>query len=143
MITIDADVGTVSADLIKMLKGMAGDHPRQRSRVLLSNEDSGVQEMVIVLKKGSYIRPHRHPKHKSESYHVIEGELEVRLFNEDGTEHRTIKLNAETPLYRLQNGWYHQPVPVSDWVVYHETYQGKFKKEKDVEYGPWATPEAV
>lgn len=36
--------------------------------------------MLIVMAKGSYIRPHKH-KNKSESFHIIEGLLDVIVFD--------------------------------------------------------------
>ena len=42
-------------------------------------------EMIIALKKGSYIRPHIHPDKKSESYHLIKGKMTVFVFDKKGT----------------------------------------------------------
>ena len=37
-------------------------------------------------------------------------------------------------MYRIQGNIWHQPVPISEWVIYHEVYTGPFIKEEDVEY---------
>ena len=41
-------------------------------------------EMIIALMKRSYIPPHIHPDGKSESYHVIEGKMNVYIFSKKG-----------------------------------------------------------
>ena len=136
-----ADIEVVDFGRIEAMKRKAWAAPNRRDRICLSEYRDGVQEMVIVLYQDSYIRPHRHPLNKSESYHVIEGELEVRIFNEDGSRNRTIKLDKQTPLYRMKNGWFHQPVSLTPVSVYHEALQGPFNKEIDVEYASWAKEE--
>lgn len=141
MIRMESEISTVDRSLIRSLKEIASDTAKKRSRLIVGREDSPVQEMFIVLGKDSYVRPHRHPKDKPESYFVIEGELDVLLFKEDGSEHRTIRLSKETPFYRMKGGWFHQPVAVTEWCVYKETYAGPFVKESDVEYAAWAAEE--
>lgn len=143
MLLMDAEISVIDGSIIELLKGMAEDSVNKRSRACLGPTSAAVQEMVIVLMKGSYIRPHRHPKTKAESYHIIEGELAVQIFTPEGEHYREIKLNKKTPFYRLKGGWFHQPVPLTDWVVYHETYEGPFNKETDVDYAPWASAEVV
>lgn len=141
MLLMDAEISVVDKSVLEMIVGMAEDSTNKRARACMAHTDAAVQEMVIALLYGSYIRPHRHPRHKCESYHVIEGELLVRIFTPDGQLHREILLNKKTPFYRMKGGWYHQPVPQSPVVIYHETYQGPFIKEQDVEYASWADAE--
>lgn len=97
--------------------------------------------MVICLHKSSYVRPHRHPYHKSESYLLLEGELDVLLYAESGDLSRVVNLNQENFLYRMTGGWYHQPLPKTDWAIYKEAYAGPFRKDFDVVYAPFARPE--
>lgn len=141
MLLMDAEISVVDGSIIEMLKEMARDNPKLRARASLGYTDNAVQEMVIVMGQESYVRPHRHPRNKAESYHLMEGELLVKVFREDGTLYKEIKMNKKTPFYRLKGGWYHQPVPLSEWVVYHEVYPGPFVKETDVQYASWAQAE--
>lgn len=134
--------------MIQELKDLAQRHPSRRARVCLHHDSTAAtQEMVLAVHKSSYLRPHRHPANKSESYHVIEGEMDVNIFAPDGALERVIRLTAkgrggaEGFMYRSTNGVWHQPVAVSEWVIYHETYTGPFVKEFDVEYAPWAAEE--
>ena len=42
-----------------------------------------LHEMIIVIDKNSYIRPHKH-LWKSESFHLIYGEADIVIFNDYG-----------------------------------------------------------
>lgn len=137
------DICVIDAGLIRKLKARACALPRKRFRFCLhDSNDHALQEMIIAAAYGSYIRPHRHPAGKSESYHVIEGTMTVYYFDDHGNKIRKVKLGGRGPLIqRLSENLWHCPVPTSDWVVYHETYPGPFIKDIDVEYAPWAPEE--
>ena len=47
-----------------------------------------VQEMIICTKNFVYSQPHKHPNNKSESYHIIEGSLDVIIFNDKRKSYR-------------------------------------------------------
>ena len=99
--------------------------------------------MIIVAHKDSYVRPHKHSPERSESYHVIEGELEVTVYDDKGRVQQLFWLNEKVPFYRLRGGFYHEPRPVSEWVIYHEVFTGPFDKDKDVIYADWAKAETA
>lgn len=123
---------------IEQLKRKALNSADKRARLLLHwSPDEPVTEMVIALHKFSDIRPHRHPQHKSESYHVIEGTLGVSIFEDDGRQHMFLKLDERKPLYRMRGGWFHQPIALTEWCIFHEVYTGPFVKDHDVEYADW------
>ena len=109
-----------------------------------SSEDQ-THEMLIVFHRASFMSPHRHPKGKSESYHVVEGAMNVYFFNDEGKVIKNIEMgeigSGKSFLYRLSNNTWHMPVPTSEWLVYHETYSGPFEKEYDVEFPSWAPQE--
>jgi cupin fold WbuC family metalloprotein len=140
------DVEIIGSEAIEKLKDIARVHAMRRARICLHHDiDDLTHEMIIVAHRSTYMRPHRHPAGKSESYHVIEGEMDVNIFNTDGELDRVIHLVSHRPgmfMYRVTNAWWHQPVPKTDWVVYHETYSGPFQKDIDVEYASWAPEEA-
>jgi glucose-6-phosphate isomerase len=136
-----ADIEVVGEGQLAHLKQLAWSDPKRRARISLSEHKDGIQEMVIALAKDSYVRPHRHPSHKSESYHLMDGEMLVRIFEEDGKVKEEIKLNRFTPFYRMKNGWFHQPVSLTAFAVYHECLTGPFNKEIDVQYADWSAQE--
>ncbi len=125
---------------IAKLKQIALNHPLKRSRLCLhKNREEAVQEMIIVAHRDSYFEGHQHPLTKPESYHIIEGELEVNIFSDTGQVIKKILLshNANPRMYRIQGNIWHQPIPISEWVVYHEVYTGPFNKDVDVIYNNW------
>ncbi len=134
------DVFVLQEADVRELKQLAAQHPLKRSRLCLHrSRDEAVQEMIIVAHKDSHLEAHRHPLHKPESYHVIEGELAVNIFSGEGEIVKRIVLrhDAYPRMYRIQGNVWHQPVPISEWVVYHEVYTGPFDKALDVVYSAW------
>lgn len=136
----------IDSRTIRDLKKRAAVSPRGRFRLCFHGSNADVlQEMVIALRKGSYIHPHRHPAKKSESYHVIAGELMVVYFDAAGRVVRKLQMGpagGRKPfIQRLAGGLWHMPVALSPVVIYHETYPGPFTKGHDVEYAPWAPSE--
>ena len=142
----DQDILEVSAATIDDLKRRALASPRKRFRLCLhASSEHQTQEKLIVFHRDSFMPPHRHPKGKSESYHLIEGAMTVYFFDDAGKLIRSFGMGkvgeGKTFLYRLSNSVWHMPVPTSEWVVYHETYTGPFDKERDVEFPAWAPQE--
>ena len=101
--------------------------------------------MIIALSKKSFISPHIHPNKKSESYFIIEGSMNVYVFNKLGKVKKIIKMgtfnSGKNFYYRMSKGYYHMPIAVSKWCVYHEVYSGPFNKSRDVKYPKWAPNE--
>jgi cupin fold WbuC family metalloprotein len=133
----------ITRQRLEALKIQAAASPKKRARIELHKDHGEVQEMIICLMRESYVRPHRHPVDKAESYHVIEGRLEAQIFSDAGKMEAQIILYDLSPLYRLEGGIYHAPVALSDFVIYHEVYPGPWSKESDVQYAPWAREESV
>ena len=132
-----SEIFVLDDDYLKFLKLAALRHDLKRSRVCLHGENKeSTQEMIIVVHKSSIIQPHRHPVGKSESYHVIEGSLAVNIFRDNGMIGCTVNLydDSNPRIYRILGGIWHQPVPLTEWVVYHEVFEGPFSKESDVIY---------
>ena len=133
-------IKTYDLNTIENLKREATLSELKRSRILLheSTEDQ-IQQMLIVLHKSSRVEMHRHPKHKSESYHMIEGVMRVRYWDIESGKFSIIDYDAanspDSPMFgRHGNGIWHMPQSVTEWSVYLETYDGPFIKEKDVEF---------
>ena len=136
-----AEIGQKELDQVKLA---ARQSPRGRARLCLHhNVDDGVQQMVIAFCHDAYIRPHRH--RKSESYHVIDGELELIFLDETGRPTRRIRMGPRdkglTFLYRLSSSLWHTFLPLSEYVVIHEISEGPFR-ENESEFAPWGPEEA-
>jgi cupin fold WbuC family metalloprotein len=117
---------------------------RKRARLCAHpGPDDRLHEMLIVLDRGTYIRPHRHGA-KSESFHVIEGELDVVLFHDDGGVRDVVRMgpygSGRAFFYRLMEPCYHAVLINSPYALFHETTNGPFDRA-DVDFAPWSPPE--
>ena len=104
---------------------------------------SAVQEMLIAFVRGSYVRPHRHLG-KSESFHIIEGELSVIFFDDQGRETDRVALSAtdsSKPFYfRGEREQWHTVLVESDHAFIHETTTGPYEND-DRLLATWAPAE--
>lgn len=131
----------IKANQFDDLKRAAIKAPLKRARFCLHHDLSDqVHEMVIAFCRESYIRPHRH-LNKSESFHVIEGKLLVVFFDDDGKVTRRIDMgpigSGCTFFYRLSSSLWHTVVPLSEFVIIHETTGGPFIREES-EFASWS-----
>ena len=134
---------TFNKTIVSKLKKLADKSKNKRSRVIIHlDRNSKVNEMIICLKKNSYIQPHIHPISKTESYHIIEGEMNVFIFNQKGKILKIVKMGVHKKgyifYYRMNIGIFHMPVATSRYCVYHEVFAGPFKKRRDVKYSKWS-----
>jgi len=138
------NVVSVNKKRIDHLKTIALNSTLKRSRVLLhQSKDDAVHQMINIFCSGTYVRPHKHPERKSESYHIIDGELHVFIFDDVGRvidRHHLLQNGHGSIVLRMMNVW-HMPLPVTDFVVFHEIYTGPFIKDHDVVYADWSPEE--
>ena len=126
---------TIEFPDLEKLKKSASEAPLRRARYCLHHSHSDtVQEMVIAFCKDSIVPIHRHTD-KSESFHVIEGEMEVLFYNDNGKVKKTIKMGqmgSGLPfLYRLSTNEWHSVKLLTEYVVIHETTSGPFVEQDD------------
>lgn len=131
----------ISPQLIEELKQSARQAPLKRARLCLHKDhEDQVQQMIIALCQDTDVRPHRHPN-KSESFHVLEGEIRIRLFDDTGGMLRDIDLagpgSGLPSIYRMNVPHWHTTIPLTDIVVVHEIVAGPFN-EKSSEFPVWA-----
>jgi len=131
------------ADL-EELKRLAELNPRRRVRLCAHQTPSdNLHEMFIVHMSGCYVRPHKHIG-KVESIFVLEGEVDIVLFDEGGqvtSAHRMAAPGSGSVFFqRLAKPVYHTLIIRSDFVVFHEITEGPFRRE-DTIFPRWA-PEA-
>jgi cupin fold WbuC family metalloprotein len=91
--------------------------------------------MLIVLSRESYVQPHKHLG-KSESFHIIEGEVDVAIFDDAGQISDVVALGAMGTgrkfFYRLSDSRFHTLLIHSDMLVMHEVTNGPFIKEQSI-----------
>lgn len=131
----------VTSEVIDFLKQKASDNERRRIRLCTHKDvNDPVHEMLIVHAKNNYVPPHKH-LYKSESFHMIEGRLQVVIFHDDGSIREVIQMgdtsSGDIFFYRLSESCFHTVIPLTDWVVFHETTRGPFLREETI-YPSWA-----
>ncbi len=136
----------VATEDLALIRRGAEQSPRRRCRICAhSGSDASVHEMIIALDRRSYVRPHRHIG-KSESFHLIEGAVDVVVFDAVGAVSCVIELRPVSEggpfYYRLSEALYHMPLTRSEMAIIHETTNGPFRPE-DTEYAPWAPEEGT
>jgi cupin fold WbuC family metalloprotein len=137
----DDEIVQVDRSVVDMLREAAPGAPLKRVRF---NAHGGagevVQEMILAVSRDSYIPPHKHPG-KSESFHIVEGEVDVVLFDDGGQIREVVHLgnllSGKPFYYRTSQAYFHAVVIQSDFAIFHETTNGPFIKEETI-LAPWA-----
>jgi cupin fold WbuC family metalloprotein len=129
---------------IAFVKAQAAGNGRQRARICAhKTNDDTLHEMLIAITAQSYIHPHKHIG-KSESFHIIEGAVDVVVFDDNGSITEIIELGDPTSgrflYYRLGQSAFHTLLLKTDFLVVHEATNGPFLQEKTV-LAPWAPAE--
>lgn len=140
----DETIVQVDRQDIAWLKEQAAHNPRQRIRLCAHREvEDTLHEMLIIHARDTYVRPHKHPG-KSESFHVIEGVVEIVIFDEAGNVTDVIPMgdyqSGRRFFYRISDPLYHTLLIRSDVLVFHETTNGPFKREGMI-FASWAPEE--
>jgi cupin fold WbuC family metalloprotein len=138
------DIAEVSPDWYERLKLNALGAKRKRSRLCLHRGDDDVlHEMIIVFHRDAVVRPHRH-RGKTESYHIIFGELDIVLFDDDGRPTRIVSMgdlaSGKTLVYRQSTPIWHSVIIRSEYAAIHEVTNGPFRVEEN-EFAPWSPEE--
>ena len=115
---------------IEELKKLALLNESQRARLCTHVDvNDALHEMLIVHQRGAYVRPHKHVG-KSESTHIIEGEVDLVLFDDRGEIERVIEMgsyeSSKPFYYRMNSSVFHMLIVRSDVVIFHETTNGPF-----------------
>jgi len=137
----DERIVTVAAQDVHGLIELAAHTTRQRIRLCAhkSTEDR-LHEMLIVHARGTYVRPHKH-LHKSESFHVIEGEVDVIVFDDSGELMEVLQMGAYRSglpfYYRIDEALFHTLLIKSEFLVFHETTNGPFNRA-DTVFAEWS-----
>ena len=131
----------VTAEDVAAVKARGTTNARRRARLCAHPGPADrLHEMLIVLDRETYIRPHRHAG-KSESFHIIEGELDVVVYHDDGTVRDVIRMGTYNSgrafFYRLMEPCYHSVLINTPYALFHETTNGPFDRA-GTEFAPWS-----
>lgn len=131
----------LSRKSLRKIKELSFSTPKKRSRICAHpNPLAPVHEMLIGFHRDSYIRPHRHT-HKTESFHIIQGEIEVIFFNEHGKIQQRVPMgpynSGKNFFLRYENHDWHTVIIQTEYALIHETTNGPFDPS-ETEYAPWS-----
>ena len=140
----DEDIVRVDAATLEELKKLALLNERQRVRLCAhKSQTDKIHEMFIVHTSECYVRPHKHIG-KAESMAILEGEADLVLFHDNGDVREVLQMGApETNklfYYRMSEPIYHSLLIRTPFLVFHESTEGPFLREKTV-FPEWAPEE--
>lgn len=119
----------ITTDLIDELK--------QNARLCLHRGAEDLFHQMLILEfAGREFPPHRHPA-KAEGYQLIEGEMDLVLYDEKGDPTERFALNAKQPIARVGPNTFHGLIVRSQYAVYLESKPGPFDRSNDKVMAPW------
>jgi cupin fold WbuC family metalloprotein len=127
----DGPIATIGSADIQALKEAVGKTSKRRARINAHPQsDDGLHEMIIAITPDSYIRPHMHPG-KSEAFHIIEGAVDIVVFDQAGDIKEVISLGekggSQPFYYRMSTPFFHTLIIRSDLLIVHEITNGPFR----------------
>jgi len=127
---------SINYDDIEFLKKQVSNSDKGRVRINLHpNSEDLLHEMIIAISPNSYIRPHIH-ENKSESFHIIYGDVDIVIFDELGNITDVLELSAnniQKPFYyRMSVPKFHTLIVRSDLLVVHEITNGPFIENQTI-----------
>ncbi len=137
----EGEIVTLGAPDLEFLKLQADRNPRKRARLCTHLDvNDRLHEMIIINLRDTYVRPHKNTD-KPKSFQIIEGEMDVVMFDEAGEVRAVTRLGqygSGHPYYfRLHETRYHTLRAISDRVLFQETTIGPFRPG-DTIFASWA-----
>jgi cupin fold WbuC family metalloprotein len=134
----------IGEEEVVFLKQRASNNQRHRARICAHKaDDEALHEMLIAVSKECYVHPHKHVG-KSESFHIVDGIVDVVTFNDLGDIVEIIELgdrrSGRNFYYRLPEGAFHTLLVRTEFIVLHEVTTGPFLRERTI-LADFAPPE--
>lgn len=127
----------IGEELYQEMRELNRHSPQRNIRVCLhSGADARHHDMIILQPKHAYIRPHHHPD-KSETIHIIEGELGIIRFGAQGDIIGSQRL-IRSEILRIEDSGFYFLLPLSQATIYHESKPGPWDPTTDSVYPDWA-----
>ncbi|WP_432454111.1 MULTISPECIES: WbuC family cupin fold metalloprotein [unclassified Agarivorans] len=119
--------------------------PRQRSHHNLHpSHDAMVQRLFIATEPNTYMRPHRHSEaHKWELFLVLQGQLDLLIFNEQGklTERHSLSPATNRAIEIPPLTW-HGYACMQTGTIGLEIKEGAYQPTPDEDFAPWSPAES-
>lgn len=131
--TVRLDAKTIEE--IKMMALETGENVRLSMH---QSPEADFHEMIIFQHRDKYYRPKKHVD-KAKSFHMIEGEMAVFVFEDDGSVRDACILDGQnSKIYRVDANLYHTDLPLTDFVIHHESTLGPYLFNSDRIFAPWS-----
>jgi len=132
----EGPIAAIGQAELNTLKSAVNASAKRRARINThADGEDALHEMIIAIDPTSYIRPHKHPG-KSEAFHIVEGEVDIVVFTDDGEIDRIVPLGppgGRRPFYyRMSNAFFHTLIIRSDLLIVHEITNGPFRPSATV-----------
>jgi len=135
----------LTAQLIHELGQKAAAAPRKRINYNFHESlDDPVQRLIVVMKKGTYIRPHRHvEENKWEFALALQGRMQVILLNDDGSLRERVVLasGGQTIGLEIPPEVWHTCLALEENAAFFECKCGPYHPEKTNVFAPWSPSE--
>jgi cupin fold WbuC family metalloprotein len=140
----EGPIAAIGPEDIELLRQAVRRTSKRRARINAHcGHDDVLHEMIIAIEPASYIRPHKHPG-KSEAFHIIEGEVDIVVFRDDGAIDEIVALGEKSGgrafYYRMSAARFHTLVIRSELLIVHEITNGPFSADATI-YADFAPPE--
>lgn len=127
--------------LLSDLKDASRKTKRKRARFCAHQSiDDAVHEMFIVHTRGTYVPPHRHVD-RSESLLVLEGEVDIVLFDDKGDVEEVVSMgdfrSGKVSFLRMSAPIFHTFLIRTEFLVFKETTAGPMVRAA-TEFARWA-----
>ncbi|HDU8610224.1 TPA: WbuC family cupin fold metalloprotein [Morganella morganii] len=123
----------IDDSLVNTLYAEAGSNQRKRSHYLLHNSHNDkVQRLLIALTKDSFVEPHYHElPHQWELFFILEGTVELTVFDDNLLQEEIIILNNDTGVYSIElpPRKVHSLRCISDTALLVEIKEGPFNPD--------------
>lgn len=132
----EGPISSIGQSELNTLKAAVKASVKRRARINAHPDaEDALHEMIIAIDPASYIRPHKHPG-KSEAFHIIEGEVDIIVFSDEGAIERIVPLGppgSRRPFYyRMSTPFFHTLIIRSGILIVHEITNGPFRPEAAV-----------
>ncbi len=102
---------------------------------LHKNPKAKHHDMIILQQRKKFYIPHKHLK-KGETYHIIQGSMACVLLDNNGNIKKVCKIK-KNEIFRTPLNIFHTMLPITKYVIYHESKTGPFLKKNDSIYPKW------
>ena len=135
----------IDSDFLASLTAKAVSCERKRTNYNFHNSpEEEINSLVIIIEKGSYIRPHRHQTgDKKELLVVLSGKLRVLTFTEEGAIAKVFTAGPGCDVlgYELDSQTFHSCVALEHGTTFLEVKKGPYLPIEGSDVAAWAPAE--